>query len=128
MQTVLAKLGRNPLDTKVSCPQNVGYGGAIGPSQFIPSTWSMFIPNLTDIFGTYPDPWIPEHAIMGTALLLRDNGAAGGGYSAEFEAAGRYYAGGNWSLYGRGYANKVMAHAINMQSNIDDLRYLEELD
>ncbi|NCS99103.1 hypothetical protein GW764_02845 [Candidatus Parcubacteria bacterium] len=125
LKEILPNLGRNPLDTRVSCPQSVGYGGAIGPSQFIPSTWKMFIPKLEEIFGTYPDPWIPEQAIMGTALLLRDNGAANGGYTSEFEAAGRYYAGGNWNLYGRGYANSVMSHAVEIQKQIDFLSEVE---
>ena len=127
VEGIVSKLGKKPLETKVSCPQSIGYGGAIGPSQFIPSTWNIFIPKLTDIFKTYPDPWNPQHAIMGTALLLRDNGAAGGGYTAERNAACRYYSGAVCQE-GRGnifYGNSVISHSQNMQTEID---FLKDLD
>ncbi len=125
LQTILETLGKDPLTTKVSCPLSVGYGGAMGPSQFIPSTWVSYIPRLQSIFGVYPNPWNPEHAITASGLLLKDLGGAGGGYSAEFQAAGRYYAGGNWQLYGKGYATSVLNHATEMQKQID---FLKEVD
>jgi hypothetical protein len=99
-----------------------GYGGAMGPSQFIPSTWQLYIPRLKQIFGTYPNPWNPEHAVMGTGLLLKDNGAAAGGYTAERNAALKYYAGGNWSSPSNAfYGNGVMVHTEEMQRQIDFL-------
>jgi hypothetical protein len=125
LKTILKDLGRDPLNTKVSCPLSVGYGGAMGPSQFIPSTWQSYIARLQQIFGIYPNPWNPEHAITASGLLLKDLGAAAGGYSAEFEAAGRYYAGGNWQLYGKGYATSVLNHAAEFQKQIDFLNDLE---
>lgn len=125
LQQILTKLGRDPLQTKISCPLDVGYGGAMGPSQFIPSTWVMYQSSLQQIFGTYPDPWNPEHAIMGTGLLLRDNGAGTQTYSAEHTAAAKYYAGGNWATYGQGYANSVMAKKSAIQTQIDTLYELE---
>ncbi len=132
LQEVLAGLGRDPLETRISCPlitelaggayKESGYGGAMGPSQFIPSTWKMYMAQLRQIFGVHPDPWNPEHAIMATALLLRDNGAAGGGYTAERTAALKYYAGGNWNLLQNAfYGNGVMQHADDMQRQIDFL-------
>jgi len=121
LKTILEKLGKDPLATKVSCPQSVGYGGAMGPSQFIPSTWQLYIPRLQQILGVYPNPWNPEHAVNASGLFLKDLGAAAGGYSAEFEAAGRYYAGGNWQLYGKGYATSVLSYATDIQKQIDFL-------
>jgi len=121
LKSILSNLGKDPLTTKVSCPQSVGYGGAMGPSQFIPSTWQLYIPRLQQIFGLYPNPWNPEHAVTASGLFLKDLGAAAGGYSAEFEAAGRYYAGGNWQLYGRGYATSVLNYATDIQKQIDFL-------
>lgn len=121
LKTILEKLGKDPLTTKVSCPQSVGYGGAMGPSQFIPSTWQLYIPRLQQILGVYPNPWNPEHAVNASGLFLKDLGAAAGGYSAEFEAAGRYYAGGNWQLYGKGYATSVLSYATDIQKQIDFL-------
>jgi peptidoglycan hydrolase CwlO-like protein len=122
LKSILDNLGKDPMTTKVSCPQSVGYGGAMGPSQFIPSTWQLYIPRLQQAFGVYPNPWNPEHAITASGFLLKDLGAAAGGYSAEFEAAGRYYAGGNWQIYGKGYATSVLSYAADMQKQIDFLK------
>lgn len=119
---MMKRLGRDPYLTPVSCPQSVGYGGAMGPTQFIPSTWKGYEGRIATAFGVpVGDPWNPQHAIMATALFLQDLGAARGGYSAEREAAGRYYAGGNWALYGLGYAASVLGHAEVYQDNIDFL-------
>lgn len=40
-QTITATLGFDPTHTLVSCPQSIGWGGAMGPAQFIPSTWQL---------------------------------------------------------------------------------------
>ena len=119
---MMKRLGRDPYLTPVSCPQSIGYGGAMGPTQFIPSTWKGYEGRIATAFGVaVGDPWNPQHAIMATALFLQDLGASRGGYSAEREAAGRYYAGGNWALYGLGYAASVLGHAEVYQDNIDFL-------
>jgi membrane-bound lytic murein transglycosylase B len=119
---LMSRLGRDPFGMPVSCPQSVGYGGAMGPTQFIPSTWRNYEGRIAQAFGVATgDPWNPEHAIMATALFLQDLGAGRGGYSAEREAAGRYYAGGNWMAYGLGYAASVLRYAESYQSDIDFL-------
>jgi len=120
LQTIVTTLGRDPASTKVSCPLSVGYGGAMGPAQFIPSTWNAYIPRLQQTFGVYPDPWNPRHAFIASATFLADLGAARGGYSAEHEAAARYYAGGNWASLGQGYANSVLNHAQTIQTTMID--------
>lgn len=119
---MMQRLGRDPYMTPVSCPQSVGYGGAMGPTQFIPSTWKGYEGRIANAFGvSVADPWNPQHAIMATALFLQDLGAGRGGYAAEREAAGRYYAGGNWATYGLGYAASVLGHAEQYQSDIEFL-------
>ncbi|HEU4677089.1 MAG TPA: lytic murein transglycosylase [Candidatus Paceibacterota bacterium] len=119
---LMKRLGRDPYATPVSCPQSVGYGGAMGPTQFIPSTWRSYEPRIAQAFGqSVADPWDPESAIMATALYLEDMGAARGGYTAEREAAARYYAGGGWATYGLGYAASVLAYAEQYQNDIDFL-------
>lgn len=119
---MMSRLGRDPYTTPVSCPQSVGYGGAMGPTQFIPSTWKGYEGRIAQAFNVpVGDPWDPQHAIMATALFLQDLGAGNGGYSAEREAAGRYYAGGNWATYGLGYAASVLSHAESYQDDIDFL-------
>ncbi|MEN9405324.1 MAG: hypothetical protein RLY47_283 [Candidatus Parcubacteria bacterium] len=129
-QALMKELGREPLSTKVSCPlASGGYGGAMGPSQFIPSTWNGYINRLEGILGIYPDPWNPRHAFIASAVFLADLGAAAGGYSAEHEAAARYYAGGNWASLGQGYANSVMNHAQTIQTTmIDPIEDAEDED
>ena len=117
------RVGFNAYSTPVSCPQSIGYGGAMGPSQFIPSTWVTYEGRIASTVGAgAANPWDPKHAITATALFLKDLGAGAGGYSAEPEAAGRYYAGGNWATLGLGYAGSVLAFAQKYQEDIDFLK------
>ena len=119
---MMKRLGRDPYGTPVSCPQSFGYGGAMGPTQFIPSTWQGYEGRIEKAFSVpVADPWNPEHAIMATALFLQDLGAGNGGYSAEREAAGRYYAGGNWATAGLTYASSVLNYAQGYQTDMDFL-------
>lgn len=119
--TITKELGRDPFSTRVSCPQPGGYGGAMGPSQFIPSTWMMYKTRLASMLGVpLADPWNAEHAIMATAVYLMDLGAGAGTFAAEQEAAGRYYAGSGWATRGLGYAASVAAHAQNIQDTMID--------
>lgn len=117
-----AKLGFDPFNQVVSCPQSIGYGGAMGPSQFIPSTWVMYEDKVAQALGkSVANPWEPEDAFMASAIFLSELGAgAGSGYSAERQAAGRYYAGGNWATLGLGYADSVLAKAQDIQLNMID--------
>lgn len=107
-------LGFSPYTRTVSCPiiQNgsrVGWGGAMGPSQFIPSTWAIYGGIVNNGSGwvydqsadairringnkTPANPFNNQDAFIATALLLRDNGA-NGSYSGDRLAALRYYAG-----------------------------------
>ncbi len=119
---LMAQLGGNPYNTPVSCPQSVGYGGAMGPSQFIPSTWVLYQKRLSTALGVdTPDPWAARDAIMAMALYLKDLRADRGTYSSEIEAAGRYYAGANWKTSGAAYAKSVLSFADKYQSDIDFL-------
>ncbi len=118
-----SRLNINPYSTPVSCPQSIGYGGAMGPSQFIASTWRSYEGKLATALGiTTPDPWSARHAIMATALYLKDLGANKQTYSAEREAAGRYYAGANWQKSGLTYAGSVLSFAEKYQSDINFLK------
>lgn len=123
LQTILKDLGRDPLQTRVSCPivGVPGYGGAMGPAQFIPSTWKIFATRIAQAMGkTLADPWNPADAIMANAIYMLDLGAAAQTYTAEREAACRYYSGracgaANNSFYG----NSVMNIKKDIQANID---------
>jgi peptidoglycan hydrolase CwlO-like protein len=119
---LVEKLGDNPYSTVVSCPQSVGYGGAMGPAQFIASTWKLYEKRLQSALGvTATDPWSPRHAVMAMGMFLKDLRADRGTYSAEVEAAGRYYAGGNWKTLGANYSKSVLKFAEQYQKDIDFL-------
>jgi membrane-bound lytic murein transglycosylase B len=114
------KLGFNAFKTVVSCPiaSAGGYGGAMGPAQFIASTWKIFENRLSDIFGREASPWNAEDAFMASALYLGDLGAKSGTYSGEIKAACKYYgSGGTTCVYGR----NVMKLKESIKSDIDYL-------
>ncbi|HEX8591587.1 MAG TPA: lytic murein transglycosylase [Candidatus Paceibacterota bacterium] len=121
-ERIMNALGRDWSTTPVSCPLPGGYGGAMGPTQFIPSTWAMYEGRIKSSLGvSASDPWNPLHAIVATGLYLSDVGASGGSYQAEHTAAAKYYAGGNWAVAGQAYANSVMGKAARFQADIDTL-------
>jgi len=114
------QLGFDPHNQVVSCPQGVGWGGAMGPSQFIASTWSTYASRIASATGdAVPNPWNARDAFFATALFLRDLGGSGG-TSGEIEAAGRYYAGGNWATLGMSYAQSVQSRAATIQTTMID--------
>ncbi len=129
---LLAKLGRDPQKTQVSCwiamyykGEPTGWGGAMGPSQFIPSTWRLFEDRIKSITGSsVADPWIPYHAITATSLYLADLGAVANNEVSERNAACKYYSGRSCSSSsaGAGYGNSVMKKLYSMQQDIDKLQ------
>ncbi len=119
--SITTSLGRDPYKTLVSCPiaGAGGYGGAMGPAQFIPSTWSGYESRLKAILGHDADPWNPRDAFIASSMLLTDKGAAGNSASSQLKAACLYYGtGGNACSYG----NSVMKLKIGIQANIDLLQ------
>lgn len=124
---IVKKLGRDPETTPLSCPIGNGWGGAMGPSQFIPATWKGYAGRVASSLGvSTADPWNPQHAFMATAIYMSDLGAGAQTYSAEHTAALKYYAGSNWSLpQNQFYGNQVMGHATTFQDNIDFLKTVD---
>ena len=124
---ITSDLGIDPDTTPLSCPWGNGWGGAMGPSQFIPTTWAAYAPRIADAVGVgTANPWNPAHAFMATAIYMSDLGAAAQTYTAERTAALRYYAGGNWNLPQNAfYGNSVMAHAEDFQTQLD---FLDDAD
>ncbi len=122
-RTITEALGIDASKTPVSCPQSVGYGGAMGPSQFIPSTWMLYKDRLVRLTGeTFPDPWNARTAIFATALLMEDNGADGGTRTAERTAALKYFAGSNWAKPANAiYGDSVMELADDIQAQVNIL-------
>ena len=92
-----------------------GFGGAMGPAQFIPSTWQLYENKVTLYTGkSTANPWDIRDAFTASALLLFNNGAYTQSYWDEYNAASRYYGGSN------SYAGQVMTRASCIQSFIND--------
>ncbi len=129
---ITSGLGLTWATTPVSCPLGAtyyvgrGFGGGMGPSQFIPSTWQLFVPRLKSALGvTLPNPWDAKHAITATAMYIADLGASTGTYTGERNAACRYYSGracDNVKPYNSSYGNSVIAKAEKFQADIDFLK------
>ena len=103
---ITSQLGLDPTQMLVSCANADGvYGGAMGPAQFEPSTWELYISQIAAVTGDNPpSPWKNADAFVATALYLK--GAMQGckaSYSAQLDidrcTAAKYYAGGNWKNY-----------------------------
>ncbi len=119
---ITSELGFDPNMMPVSKKAWYGYcGGAMGPAQFMPTTWQLYRDKIARITGhNPPNPWDPLDAFVASALLLKDNGAAGGSYAAERKAALKYLAGSNWSKSAYAfYGDDVMALAAKYQEQID---------
>jgi peptidoglycan hydrolase CwlO-like protein len=64
-KTIMATIGMNPDTAKVSAAPSYGWGGAMGPGQFIPSTWACYAGYVNTTTGacgkgtdgTYVGPW-----------------------------------------------------------------------
>ena len=122
---ITTSVGRDPYKTLVSCPiGGVGWGGAMGPAQFIPSTWQLLKNRIASLLGiNTPDPWYARDAFMASAIYLTDLGAKGDSYTSERNAACRYYSGRSCdskrpanSFYG----DSVMKKAANIQTTMID--------
>lgn len=121
---ITKELGLDPDTMPLSCPYGGGYGGAMGPAQFIPSTWAIYKAKISAVTGSNPpNPWAARDAFAASGIYLTELGAGGGNYTAERTAALKYYAGGNWNKASNAfYGNSVMKIATEYQAQIDILQ------
>ena len=122
---ITTSVGRDPYKTLVSCPiGGSGYGGAMGPAQFIPSTWQLLKNRIANLLGIKtPDPWYAKDAFMASAIYLTDLGAKKDSYTSERNAACRYYSGrkcDNKKPNNSFYGDSVMKKAANIQTTMID--------
>jgi len=121
---ITRELGRDPDTTPVSCPMHdktgkqIGWGGAMGPAQFIPSTWLGYENKITAITGKIANPWDIRDAFLAAALKLGADGATTP--SGEWAAAMKYFCGSTNPAYSF-YGDNVMATAAKYQADIDKL-------
>lgn len=124
---ITQELGKDPNNTPVSCPmylngKRVGYGGAMGPAQFIPSTWMIYKSKIESITGKTPaDPWNIYDAFLAAALYVKDYGAASQKENDEWRAAMIYFSGSTNTKY-RFYGDSVINIAKGLE---DDIKAIE---
>ncbi len=119
-------LGMEPAKTPVSCwiplysyGAPYGWGGAMGPAQFIASTWNLYKDKVAQTTGKTANPWNIKDAFLAAGFLLKDNGAL----KNEFNAAMRYFSGGSWTKSEQFYGNSVLAIARGYE---DDIKTMEQ--
>jgi membrane-bound lytic murein transglycosylase B len=123
-KTITSELGLNINTTPVSCPMRdksgnqIGWGGAMGPAQFIPSTWMGYRSKVTAITGKAANPWDIRDAFLAAAIKLKADG--GGTKSGEWAAAMRYFSGGTNTAY-RFYGDSVVKMAEEYADDIAKL-------
>ncbi len=118
---ITTALGRDPYSTPVSCwiPAYVrgapyGWGGAMGPAQFIASTWNLFTDRLKTLLGQTADPWGIKDSFTAAGLYLGDLGATAQTSAKESAAASKYYGGSS------AYARSVMSRTTCIQTFVDN--------
>lgn len=117
----------DPNITPVSCAMTdkngnqIGWGGAMGPAQFIPSTWMGYKDKVSALTGSNPaNPWDIRDAFAAAAIKLVAGGADGT-KQGEWNAAMRYFSGSTNSRYSF-YGDSVATLADKYQSDIDQLK------
>ncbi len=96
----------DPFKTLVSCPMSVGWGGAMGPAQFIPSTWALYENRIEKITGGFADPWDIRDAAVASSIYLKDGLNK---YGSEGKAVQAYFCGSaNNSYWCRWYERSVL--------------------
>lgn len=91
---ITTALGLDPDKMPVSRRPNYGCGGAMGPAQFIPTTWLLFADRVASVLGkNSANPWNVEDSFTASALFLADAGAKSQTKSGEIAAARTYISG-----------------------------------
>ncbi len=123
--SITSQLGLDPSTTPVSCPlhdkngKQQGWGGAMGPAQFIPSTWVGYAAKVSAITGQPANPWNINDAFLASAIKLKADGADGT-YQGDWDAAMRYFSGSLNTAY-RFYGDEVMATTAKYAADLQTL-------
>lgn len=118
---ITGKLGIDPNSVKVSAAPNYGCGGALGPAQFIPSTWLLYEQRVAQLTGhNPPNPWSIEDSFTAAAIYLANVGATKKTQAAEIAAANAYLSGKancRQSIC-RYYSNLVLSKAAQIEKEL----------
>lgn len=91
---VTSKLKLDPDILPVSRKPDYGWGGAMGPAQFLPQTWLGYEAEIITLTGhNPPSPWNIEDAFMAAAIKLGNDGARAQTRDGELRAAKKYISG-----------------------------------
>lgn len=115
------ELNLDPDKMPVSKKPSYGWGGAMGPAQFLPSTWLGYKNDVARLTShNPPSPWDIDDAFTAAALKLANGGAVQKNNDAEWQAAMVYFAGNNWGkkIYSF-YGDAVMDLADTIQQQLD---------
>ena len=115
---ITKELKIDPLTTQVTCPMSFGWGGAMGPADFIPSTWMKYKDKIEKITGKPASPWDVNDAFLAMGLYLSDSGASAKTQNKEWDSAMIYFSNSPDSGYNF-YADGVMALAERFQTYIN---------
>src|SRR3989344_5706914 len=118
---IIGKLGLNADTVKVSREPNYGCGGALGPAQFLPSTWLAYEEEVARLTGhNPPNPWSIEDAFMASASKLVKGGAASKDKAGETAAAKAYISGNPkcTKTICNSYARMVLQKSVAIEQNL----------
>lgn len=120
---ITKKLGLDPDTTPVSAKPDYGWGGAMGPAQFLPSTWISYEERVAQVTGhNPPSPWDLDDALAAAGIKLAAAGADSQKFEDEWRASMIYFAGSNWENPAFGfYGDSVLDLANFYQEQINIL-------
>lgn len=109
---ITSKLGLDPDKMMVSRKPSYGCGGAMGPAQFLPTTWLLFESQVAGLTNhNPPNPWNTEDAFTAAAIFLAEAGARSQTAAGETRAAKTYISGKPTctQYVCKSYANRILA-------------------
>ncbi len=118
---ITSQLGIDPNSVKVSKEPNYGCGGAMGPAQFLASTWLAYQERVAAVTGhNPPNPWNIEDAFTAAAIKLAQGGASSKTRQGEIGAAKAYISGKSscTTKICNYYSNAVLSKAAIIEQNL----------
>jgi len=127
LKKIIEELGLDYTKVPLSCAGSTGHGGAMGPAQFMPTTWwDITQTNIGYKFKVEEktsekpaNPWDFRDAFLASALFLSDHGAKSGNSALEEAAEAAYYGTANtypvWATmcYKKGFRELIDAGCLD---------------